>query len=102
MPSSDEAGILQLQNHAIFLPSIKHPPMSPSRWAKIFVPFDALDGFDERIKAKEEIYVERKALDGGKYTKISGTVLRIEMDVIRLRTEDGEKSIAFSDIKEIV
>ena len=35
---------------------IKHPPMSPSRWAKIFAPFDALDGFDERIKAKEEIY----------------------------------------------
>ena len=34
----------------------KHPPMSPSRWAKIFSPFDALDGFDERIAEKEVQY----------------------------------------------
>ena len=129
---------------------IKHPPMAPSRWAKIFAPFDALDGFDGRIKAKEEIYVERKALDegekevlnrklcylhsltangrlarlnspfttityfspctdiendwygtGGKYKEISGIVIRVEMDSIRLRTEDGEKSIAFEDIREL-
>ena len=50
---------------------IKHPPMSPSRWAKIFAPFDALDGFDERIKAKEEIYVERKALDDGEKEELN-------------------------------
>ena len=31
---------------------LKHPPMSPSRWAKIFAPFDALDGFDGRIMNK--------------------------------------------------
>ena len=129
---------------------IKHPPMAPSRWAKIFAPFNALDGFDGRIKAKEEIYVERKALDegekevlnrrlcylhsltangrlarlnappvsityfdpcldiendwygcGGQYKTIIGTVLRVEMDAIRLRTEDGEKTISFSDIRDI-
>lgn len=28
---------------------LKHPPMPPERWAKIFAPFDVLDGFDERI-----------------------------------------------------
>ena len=129
---------------------IKHPPMTPSRWAKIFAPFDALDGFDERIQAKEEIYVERKDLDEGekealnrklchlhaltmngrlarmnapavtityyspctdienawygcrgKYKKISGTVLRIEMDCIRIKTSSKERTISFSDIRDI-
>ena len=32
--------------------SVKHPPMSPARWAKIFAPFDALKGFDEVIAEK--------------------------------------------------
>ena len=44
---------------------IKHPPMSASRWAKIFAPFDALDGFDERIAEKEVLYCERKVLSDG-------------------------------------
>ena len=38
---------------------MKHPPMPASRWAKIFTPFDSLAGFDETIKSKEELYVER-------------------------------------------
>ncbi len=38
----------------------KHPPMDPGKWAKIFSPFDALAGFDEGIKAKEEIYCEKR------------------------------------------
>lgn len=44
---------------------IKHPPMPPSRWAKIFAPFDALDGFDERINSKKVVYCDRKDLDEG-------------------------------------
>ena len=42
--------------------SIKHPPMPASRWAKIFSPFDALDGFDERIQEKDVLYVQKKEL----------------------------------------
>lgn len=129
---------------------IKHPPMAPSHWAKIFAPFDALDGFDERIQAKEETYVQRKELDegekeklnrklchlrsltrngrlarmnapavtityfspctdienvwygcGGQYKTISGTVLRIEMDSIRIKTNSAERAISFSDIRDI-
>ena len=38
--------------------SVKHPPMSPARWAKIFAPFDALKGFDEAIAAKAAVYAE--------------------------------------------
>ena len=34
---------------------IKHPPMPASRWAKIFAPFDALYGFDERIASKKVV-----------------------------------------------
>ena len=99
--------------------------------------FDALDGFDERIRAKEETYTERKELDegekeelnrklcylhtltmngrlarqnrptvaityfspctdiendwygcGGQYKTISGTVLRVEMDAILIKTNN--------------
>ncbi|MBR4343496.1 MAG: hypothetical protein IKP88_12480 [Lachnospiraceae bacterium] len=34
---------------------IKHPPMPVSKWAKIFSPFDALSGFSEAIREKEEL-----------------------------------------------
>ena len=129
---------------------IKHPPMPASRWAKIFAPFDALDGFDERIQSKTVLYEEKRRLSegeidelnrklcrlhdltrngrlarknrpavtityfspctdiendwygtGGKYEEISGTVLNVEMGSIRLRTEDGERTISFSDIRDI-
>lgn len=41
---------------------IKHPPMSTLRRAKLFAPFDALSGFDDRIAAKEVLYKERQVL----------------------------------------
>ena len=31
----------------------KHPPMPPSRWAKIFSPFDALKGFSDMVASSE-------------------------------------------------
>ena len=40
----------------------KHPPMDRVRWAKIFAPFDALDGFDEAVGAKLVQYEERHDL----------------------------------------
>ena len=39
--------------------SLRHPPMTAAHWAKIFCPFDALDGFDERIAEKEVLYEAR-------------------------------------------
>lgn len=129
----------------------KHPPMPPARWAKIFSPFDALDGFDERIAEKEAVYEARtelleddkaelnRRLDilhnltwngrmartnqvmvdivrfipcedkkhfafqiaAGKYETVSGMVMRVDLDFLRLRTENGEMSIRFDDIREI-
>jgi hypothetical protein len=40
----------------------KHPPMDTVRWAKIFAPFDALDGFDEAVNSKLVLYEERRDL----------------------------------------
>lgn len=36
--------------------------MTSSRWAKIFSPFDALEGFDERIAEKEVLYQTQREL----------------------------------------
>ena len=43
----------------------RHPPMPASHWAKIYAPFDALDGFDEGISAKEVLYTRRCELSDG-------------------------------------
>ncbi|MBQ9157395.1 MAG: hypothetical protein IJ137_11520 [Eubacterium sp.] len=40
----------------------KHPKMPCARRAKLFAPFDALAGFDERIANKEVLYEERREL----------------------------------------
>ena len=40
----------------------KHPPMSLSRRAKIFAPFDALIGFDDAIESKNQLYVAKREL----------------------------------------
>ena len=39
-----------------------HPPMDQGHRAKIFAPFDALDGFDEAISAKDVLYEFRREL----------------------------------------
>lgn len=40
----------------------KHPPMDRVHRAKIFSPFDALDGFDAEIDKKQILYHEKKIL----------------------------------------
>lgn len=49
----------------------KHPPMSTQRWAKIFSPFDALEGFDEYILSKEVMYTERRILSSEEKEKLN-------------------------------
>ena len=53
---------------------MRHPPMPASRWAKIFAPFDALAGFDDAIKSKEELYVPRIELDEDEKKKLNRTI----------------------------
>ena len=49
---------------------IKHPPMPASRWAKIFSPFDALDGFDEAIQSKNAVYEPKRNLGEDEQTAL--------------------------------
>ena len=43
--------------------SLRHPRMNRRRRAKIFAPFDALDGYSDSIDSKNVEYVERIELD---------------------------------------
>ena len=43
--------------------SVKHPKMTRQHRAKIFAPFAALDGFSERVRAKEVRYRPRRIPD---------------------------------------
>jgi hypothetical protein len=43
--------------------SRKHPKMSQQNRAKLFAPFAALVGFDERVHKKEIVYVSKHELD---------------------------------------
>ncbi len=43
--------------------SLRHPPMQLEQRAKIFSPFSALKGFEERIDEKRRLYVEKRELN---------------------------------------
>ena len=51
------------QHHRFDDFSRKHPKMDRGRRAKIFAPFDALDGYSESIDSKNVQYVERIELE---------------------------------------
>ena len=53
----------------------KHPPMDTLRWAKIFAPFDALDGFDEEMDSKLVPYEERRGLSESEKEELNRTLL---------------------------
>jgi len=41
----------------------KHPPMDRGKRAKIFAPFDALDGYGDAVRSKNVIYMNKTELD---------------------------------------
>jgi hypothetical protein len=53
--------------------SRKHPKMSQLNRAKIFAPFAALVGFDERVRRKEITYVSKHELDADEEWEITDT-----------------------------
>ena len=57
--------------------------------AKIFLPFDALKGFQEALREKEKILVDKKILSIGEKEKISKKLVQVK------------KEIYFNDILEI-
>ena len=110
--------------------SLRHPKMPLGQRAKIFAPFAALTGFEERIEAKLARYVEKRELSDeeqdaldrtlaavtfylpcpdeqheayglrGSYETVTGRVWRID-PVLSKTLQIGEKRIAFSDLAAI-
>ena len=50
--------------------SREHPPMTRLNRAKLFAPFDALNGFDEAVRSKNILYCEKRALSDGEKEKL--------------------------------
>ncbi|MBR0411702.1 MAG: hypothetical protein IJI25_12020 [Eubacterium sp.] len=67
----------------------KHPKMPCSRRAKIFAPFDALAGFDERIANKEVLYEERRMLTDNEQEELNRKI-SILHDILQHR-KNGRK-----------
>lgn len=61
--------------------SIRHPAMPLSRRAKIFSPFDALEGFNEAIASKDIIYVPKKILSEDERAELDRKVLLLRKQV---------------------
>ena len=55
--------LLGRPRHTIDDFSFRHPQMEQSKRAKIFSPFDALDGYGESIEGKNTVYTDKIYLD---------------------------------------
>ena len=54
--------------------SLRHPAMPLCQRAKIFSPFDALDGFREAIDKKRRLYVEKRELTEEEQENLNRTI----------------------------
>ena len=51
--------------------SLKHPPLERAKRAKIFAPFDALDGYGDAVRRKDVEYVAREELSDEQSEELS-------------------------------
>lgn len=90
--------------------SRKHPKMSQLNRAKIFAPFAALVGFDERVRRKEIVYVPKHELDADEEWTLNHTLFELHAltanskmarsNLVRVKVEyfvicDDEENIAY-------
>ena len=64
---------------------LKHPPMPVSRWAKIFSPFAALEGFDECIGSKRVQYSSQRELSEADKAELDKA-----LSILRSLTHNGK------------
>lgn len=57
--------------------TLRHPRMEQSQRAKIFAPFDALDGYGSSISEKNAAYTAKIELDESQREEINQTLLRL-------------------------
>lgn len=73
--------------------SRKHPQMDRRKRAKIFAPFDALDGYSDSIDSKNVEYVERVELEEADRIELNETVINPPAELGRLTdARCGERS----------
>ena len=83
--------------------SLQHPPMARQKRAKIFAPFDALDGYGDALRAKNTVYTEKPGLSGEQAAALDRklTALRgmLEERVRGRRTEGRETPAGFPRVR---
>lgn len=69
--------------------SFKHPRMDRGKRAKIFAPFDALDGYGDAVKSKDVEYVERADLHEDGLAEDDREELARRLEILRNLTLTG-------------
>ena len=77
----------------------QHPPMERERRAKIFAPYDALDGYSASVKKKNIEYVEKVYLDESQLAELNRRLLVLH-DLTRTLLVD-ETAISFDDLLSV-
>ncbi len=67
--------------------SLRHPKMACSKRAKLFAPFAALSGFDEKIHAKEETLTPRRFPDPEEQEELNEKLRRLKELTMQARMQ---------------
>ena len=71
--------------------SLQHPRMDRGKRAKIFAPFDALDGYSDAVRSKDVEYVERIDLHEDGLAEEERRELSRRMEILHDLTLTGER-----------
>ena len=70
--------------------SFRHPQMERGKRAKLFAPFDALDGYGDAIRSKNTVYTEKLRLSPDQQEVLNRRLVRLcELFGKRRRLRDG-------------
>ena len=76
--------------------SFRHPQMERGRRAKIFAPFDALDGFGGSISDKNAVYVDKIELDEEQRQELNRRLLLLRAQEFKLLQSRAEEQGVFT------
>ena len=69
--------------------SLRHPRMEREKRAKIFAPFDALDGYSDAVKSKDVAYVDKVDLNEDGLAEEERAELARRLEILRGLTRGG-------------
>ena len=69
--------------------SLQHPHMELQRRAKIFAPFDALDGYSDAVQSKDVVYVDRIDLNEDGLAEDERMELARRLEILHRLTRSG-------------